>query len=538
MMKLFVLLFASIPSLLFAQNFPPNIYITNVIVDTSLQNIKVNFDVLDGIGPVPLDIKAFLSADSGLTYIAPMQNLTGMVGFPIFQGNSKNLTVWYNKDSLYQAAGGNSNAWFMIKIVADDQEPISIQNMIDDIDSSLVYQYMQYIAQPRNHIGAPLVLSAIKDSIENNFNRSNLQTKRDNFNFGIYGGQNIIGRKPGLFQEKKTIIVDAHFDAVNNSPGADDNGSSLTAVLIASKILSNFQFEKSLKFIAFDKEENGLLGSSFYVNNSIPNYEETESVLNMEMIGYYDDAPNSQLVPNGFSQLFPAAIDSISTGGNQGVWLFTVGNANSTSLSYAFDTIARNYVPNVKSLVLNVPGNGQVAPDLRRSDHAPFWDAGYSALMLTDGADFRNANYHTPGDSLETLNFPFLVRNVKAVTAVAASLAKPISASYAVVGPWQLIKGMGTGVEESEFKVNAEVFPNPSNQEIYLKFDSDIKSLQLMIHDSKGNLVFQKEMLNIKKGVAFTVPLDEMPAGVYFLSAKGEEFQFAKKIVLSEKHNH
>jgi hypothetical protein len=59
-----------------------------------------------------------------------------------------------------------------------------------------------------------------------------------------------------------------------------------------------------------------------------------------------------------------------------------------------------------------------------------------------------------------------------------------------------------------------------------------------MIHDSKGNLVFQKEMLNIKKGVAFTVPLDEMPAGVYFLSAKGEEFQFAKKIVLSEKHNH
>jgi hypothetical protein len=45
-------------------------------------------------------------------------------------------------------------------------------------------------------------------------------------------------------------------------------------------------------------------------------------------------------------------------------------------------------------------------------------------------------------------------------------------------------------------------------------------------------------MLNIKKGVAFTFPLNEMPAGVYFLSAKGEEFQFARKIVLSEKHNH
>jgi hypothetical protein len=537
MMKLFVLLLASIPSLLFAQNFPPNIYIQNVTVDTSFQVITVQYDVLDIVGH-PLEIKVYLSADSGHTYLAPIQNLLGSVGFPILPGTSKTLTVWYNKDSLFQAAGANSNAWFMIKLVADDQESVSIQNMIDDIDSSLVYQYMQYIAQPRNHIGAPAVLSAIKDSIENNFNRFNLQTKRDNFSFGIYGGQNIIGRKPGLFEEKKTIIVDAHFDAVNNSPGADDNGSSLTAVLIAAKILSDFQFEKSLQFIAFDKEENGLLGSSFYVNNSIPNYQETESVLNMEMIGYYDDAPNSQLVPNGFSQLFPAAVDSITTGGNQGVWLFTVGNANSTSLSYAFDTIARNYVPNVKSLVLNVPGNGQLAPDLRRSDHAPFWDAGYSALMLTDGADFRNLNYHTPGDSLETLNFPFLVRNVKAVTAVAASLAKPLSARYAVAGSWQLIKGMGTGLKESELKVNAEVFPNPSNQEMFLKFDRDIKTLQLMIHDSNGNLAFQKEMLNIKRGISFTVPLDEMPAGVYFLSAKGEEFQFTKKIVLSEKHNH
>ena len=56
------------------------------------------------------------------------------------------------------------------------------------------------------------------------------------------------------------------------------------------------------------------------------------------------------------------------------------------------------YVPDLRSVPLSVPGNGQIAPDLRRSDHARFWDANIPALMLTDASEFRNTNYHTPAD--------------------------------------------------------------------------------------------------------------------------------------------
>jgi methionine-rich copper-binding protein CopC len=424
--------------------------------------------------------------------------------------------------------------------VVSDKKPIAINNMLLSIDSALVYQYMQFIAQPRHHTAAPAGLSLIKDSIEANFTRFNLQTQRSAFNFSTYGGENIIGRKPGLMQEKNTIIVDAHFDAVANSPGADDNGSSLAAVLIASKILAPYQFEKTLNFIGFDKEENGLLGSAYYVNNSIPSYQQTDAVLNMEMIGYYSDAPNSQSVPAGFSQLFPAAVDSINTGGNKGVWLFTVGNTNSASLSLAFDTIARNYVSDVKSLVLNVPANGQIAPDLRRSDHASFWDAGFKALMLTDGADFRNANYHTPGDSLGTLNIPFLVRNIKAITAAAAVLAHPVSAHAAVAGAWQLIKDIPFSIDEKKATLGVEVYPNPTHEELYLKFNKNITSIQVKLENATGKIVAQQTINNVAQNTTIKVPIasSELAAGIYYLTAFSNDFNCVKKIVISQPHNH
>ena len=534
-MKRIITLLFFIPLLGLAQNTAPIITINNATIDTTAKTININYNALDLDNDL-MEVKAWLSADSGLSYVSPIQLATGALGYPVTPGSNKTIVINYNTDSLYYAANGNANAWFMIKIVASDRKPVSVQNMLPAIDSTLVYEYMQYIAQPRHHTAAPQGLIMIKDSIEANFARHHLQTTRSAFNFVNVASENILGRKPGLWQEKKTLIVDAHFDAVVNSPGADDNGSSVAAVLIASKILSDYNFEKTIQFIGFDKEESGLIGSLYYINNSIPSFQQTEAVLNMEMIGYYSDAPNSQSIPNGFSQLFPAAVDSITTGGNQGVWLFTVGNTNSASLSLAFDTIARNYVPNVKSLVLNVPGTGQIAPDLRRSDHAPFWDAGYKALMLTDGADFRNANYHTTSDSLGTLDIPFMVRNIQAVTAVAASLATPISAGYDTKGAWQLIKDVPFSLDKNHQEVTLELYPNPASKNLFLKFNNDFNALNLKITDATGKTVLTKYITQINKGNTIVLAIGDLKAGVYYMNGISNGIVFNKKIVITEGH--
>jgi Zn-dependent M28 family amino/carboxypeptidase len=65
-----------------------------------------------------------------------------------------------------------------------------------------------------------------------------------------------------------------------------------------------------------------------------------------------------------------------------------------------------------------------MAPVLRRSDHAGFWDAGIPALMLTDTSEFRNPNYHLATDTIGTLNIDFITLVARAATATLASLAK------------------------------------------------------------------------------------------------------------------
>lgn len=65
----------------------------------------------------------------------------------------------------------------------------------------------------------------------------------------------------------------------------------------------------------------------------------------------------------------------------------------------------------VESLVL--PGSGEQFTDIRLSDHAPFWENGFRAVMVTDTAYFRNPNYHQPTDTLETLDIDF-IRDISA----------------------------------------------------------------------------------------------------------------------------
>jgi hypothetical protein len=521
--------------ILFAQNTPPVVNIQQVNVDTVTKTILVNFDALDAQND-NLEITIKLSADSGKSFLAPMQSVTGDVGFPVTPGTGKTATITYNTDSLMAAANGNPQSWFMVRITANDKKLIDIQSIVDQVDSAMVMEHMQFLAIPRNHSSAPEGLTTLRDSVENIFTRLNLQTARSAFSFGTVGGVNLWGRKPGHVNEKATIIVDGHYDAVANTPGADDNASAMAATLISSKILSAYNYEKTLKFLAFDKEENGLIGSGYYVSNSIPSYEKIEIVLNSEMIGYYKNTPNTQLIPNGFGTLFPFAVDSITSDSSRGKWLFVVGNNNSNGYTVEFDQIARQYVPGVNSLMLNVPGNGQIAPDLRRSDHAKFWDAGYKALMLTDGADFRNANYHKPTDVIDSLNIPFLTRNIKAVIAAAATWAKPISAGYATTGAWQLI-GHLAGDEQFATPPVWEVFPNPVNHFLYVRMTKDVDNLRIRIVDMNGRLVRQSVLKTNAAGESM-IAIHDLKPGVYNVELSGMNFSSVKKFIISDGHAH
>src|SRR5690606_13275738 len=145
-------------------------------------------------------------------------------------------------------------------------------------------------------------------------------------------GRNLIGRFAGYAEETTTYVLDAHYDTVPNTPGADDNGSGVVGMLEAMHILSPLPSRRTLEFIAFDNEEDLLTGSTTYVQQGIPAYVQIAGVINFEMIGYYSDQPNSQDVPTGFNQLFPDYYNALAADQFRGNFLAGATNVQSNPL--------------------------------------------------------------------------------------------------------------------------------------------------------------------------------------------------------------
>jgi aminopeptidase YwaD len=208
------------------------------------------------------------------------------------------------------------------------------------------------------------------------------------------------------------LIVAAHYDTVEASPGADDNASALAVLLEVARSLGGVPLARGVRFIAFCLEEENLLGSLAYAASLQAANEEICGAIVLECVGYARSEEGSQQKPSDIPVTLPTVGD----------FLGMVGNAASAHLVKAVEAAANDAVPDLKTISLVVPGNGELLPDTRRSDHAAFWHYGYPAVMLTDTANFRNPHYHQPTDTFETLNLDFLEQVARAVTAAAIAL--------------------------------------------------------------------------------------------------------------------
>ena len=194
------------------------------------------------------------------------------------------------------------------------------------------------------------------------------------------------------------LLIGAHYDTVAASPGADDNASALAVLVEAADRLRQVDVARPVWLVAFCLEEQGLLGSRAFISRLKQTGQPLEGAIILECVGYASHEAGSQRTPPGV----PIAVPSV------GNFLGIIGNEASRSLLASVERNARSAAPATPTVVLKVPARGEALPDVRRSDHAAFWDEGYTAVMLTDTANFRNPHYHRPSDTLDTLNIEFL----------------------------------------------------------------------------------------------------------------------------------
>jgi len=417
---------------------------------------------------------------------------------------------------------------FEVKICANQDPEVDVMGeLVNQIDSVQLRANLELIQGIRHRTDGAEQLLATQNLIRARFSEYGIQIREDTFSYGpTYDGINFIGSQLGCGQNDKAWLIGGHYDTVDESPGADDNGSAIAGMLEAARVLSQYQFEKRISYVAWDLEEEGLVGSTNFVTNLDSTFADIEGYLNFEMIGYYSDKPNTQSLPAGFDQLFSAQEQTIADDQFRGNFISNVGNTqNSTEIMNAFEAAATVYVPNLKVISLAAPGTGAIVPDLRRSDHTPFWLADIPALMITDGANFRNPNYHSERDILDSLNFTFMSQVVQASVATVAQAANPT-----ICFADEIEITMFPGVSQKNVVLNSfSLFPNPAKNLITVQFADANMAIKkdYIIHD-----IYGKEIQTGALNADYSVNTSQLDSGLYFISFKiGNTAHLAKFII-------
>ena len=183
------------------------------------------------------------------------------------------------------------------------------------------------------------------------------------------------------------------------APGACDDGSGTAAVMELARVMSQYEFDKTLVFVAFAGEEQGLVGSTLEAAKAKSDKWNIEAVLNNDIIG-------TEVSGNG-------RIDNSSVS----VYSDEVQDSPNQQLARLVREMGERYVPSMKVKVMFMQDRLG-----RGGDHTPFQLEGFAAVRISTPNE-NYTNQHTATDLLENMSVPYTARVAKINGAVAASLA-------------------------------------------------------------------------------------------------------------------
>lgn len=288
-------------------------------------------------------------------------------------------------------------------------------------------RHLERIIGERHHATAPRHHREVAEYIARVLDERGWPVTRQRVE-GPHGvGDNLIARRGGTERRERSWILGAHYDSVIGTPGADDNGVAVAAVLEIAEILGDTRFRDTVDLAAWDMEEEqsagagALLGSTVMADEASRAGQDIAGVFDLEMIGLCRREPDSQNMPPGFGLLFPGVVRRMKRREMRGDFIAAVGDHRSgallASLERAAGLIDLPFVP------LPVKGPARLIDHFFRSDHAPFWRHGYPAVMITDTAEFRGGHYHRASDTIETIDFDFAADVTRATVIALCAMA-------------------------------------------------------------------------------------------------------------------
>jgi len=263
--------------------------------------------------------------------------------------------------------------------VADQVTQTSYQHYLAD----LLYTHD---GNNRDALSGPNKASA-RSNIVTTLGALGLNVEVESFSYLGVTCHNVIATQLGTVHPDAYHVIGAHYDSAAN-PGADDNASGVAGVLEIARILSAYDSEYTIKYIAFDAEEYGLIGSEVYVYNHY--YDDIRGMISMDMIAW-------------------------NTGSNRAE---AYGFSSCTAIKNALKTAISAYGQGLATQLFT--------ESYSRSDHGPFQEAGFQACLLIEDNPENNPCYHTACDSVDNagyLNYAFAVKMTRSVAGYLADNA-------------------------------------------------------------------------------------------------------------------
>ena len=335
---------------------------------------------------------------------------------------------------------------FAPSVSASPQQQVTVQTLLQGVDANRWFDQIKALVENENleqpgqffrsryslrvreatqHDGSPTPDHACDnaaDYIAAQFRSYGLEVEFDPFLhrrrsalgglLGEYVMRNVIATLPGKGpNQDRVYLMTGHYDSIASktpgwgedwralpAPGASDNASGIAEILETARILSQQDFDFTIRFIAFSGEELFLFGSKHYSELVTERGDQIAGVLNFDLLGHDEDG----------------ILDIHVLGDEQSQWLVN-----------AFGTAAERYNIDVDLRKKNDPG-------FIFSDHSPFWEIGVPAVMVAEESTFgapESTDYiHSEADTLEKITLPLGQLAVQLAVATLAELAVPIPA--------------------------------------------------------------------------------------------------------------
>jgi Peptidase family M28 len=342
---------------------------------------------------------------------------------------------------------------FAQKIIERD---VSIENMVAQVNADSLKNYIKNMVSfgTRHTLSEQSSktrgIAAARNYVFNEFNRFALQSKSK---FEVYldtttlqpNGKRIdtptlLGNVVGVLKgtnaaDNRFFVISGHLDSrrskemdrTGDSPGANDDGSGVAAVMECARIISKQTFGATIVFVAFSGEEQGLLGARFMAETAVKNKVNIEAILNNDIMGS-NNSNQTNIINNTQVRVFSEGLPyfELDKNANNIRNLGLENDGKARQLARYFKEVGERYVDHLE--IKLIYRNDRF---LRGGDHTAFVEKGFTAVRITEmnenfnrqHQDVRVENGIQYGDLLEFVDGEYLRKNTAANLATLANLA-------------------------------------------------------------------------------------------------------------------